>query len=85
MVTKATNFLRLAASVIMVIVVIMVVSGCAGYRFGDVSRVYCGATTEEIRADAKAVLSDKGIKITVDYCSSFGLVDSIADSVKGSK
>jgi hypothetical protein len=54
-------------------------AGCqmANYKLGDISRVYCGSTNTEIRADIKASLSEKGISIGVDYCSSVGLVDAL--------
>ncbi len=54
-------------------------AGCqmSNYKLGDISRVYCGSTNTEIRADIKASLAEKGISIGVDYCSSVGLVDAL--------
>lgn len=84
MVNSITNFFRMVASALIILLFALVVSGCANinYQFGDISRVYCGTTNEEIRADLKVMLEDKGVKIGVDYCSSFGLVDAMID--KGS-
>lgn len=52
-------------------------SGCSSYHFGDVSKSYCYSTSEEFRANIKATLTDKGVKIGVDYCASVGLVDAL--------
>ena len=77
MVNKITEYMQMSASVIMIVLIVMSMAGCSSYQLGDVSRVYCGSTNEEIRADIKATLSDKGVSIGVDYCSSFGLADAL--------
>lgn len=76
---------KLASKIIFVLMVIAALflnSGCQtlksmDYKFGDISRIYCGTTNKEIRANIKATLSDKGLRIGVDYCSSAGLVDAL--------
>lgn len=45
------------------------------YSFGDASRAYCAATTEEDRDFARSALSLLGITVGVDYCAAVGLVD----------
>jgi hypothetical protein len=82
MVNSITNSLRLVASAIVIFTIVIVMSGCANYKLGNVSRIYCGTTNNEVRADIKATLSDKGVKIGVDYCSSFNLTDAL---MKGSR
>lgn len=61
----------------LILTIALVLSGCTSYELGDVSRVYCGSTNKEIRADIKATLNDKGVSIGIDYCSSFGLADAL--------
>jgi hypothetical protein len=68
--------------VIMVLAAIALVSGCNslksfGYEFGDVHRVYCDSTNKEVRAQLKATLTDRGVKVDFNYCKSFGLVDAL--------
>jgi len=55
----------------------LVLSGCANYHFGDVSKAYCYSTSEEFRVQAKATLTDMGIKVDVNYCAAVGLVDAL--------
>lgn len=65
---------------VLVFLVLVLSVGCTSiktYEFGDISRIYCGTTNKEIRANIKATLSKKGVKIGVDYCSSAGLVDAL--------
>ncbi len=64
--------------VIMLTLATLVV-GCANidYQFGDISRAYCGSTSDEFRAEIKARLSEKGVEIGVDYCVLHGLVDAV--------
>lgn len=61
---------------------IMGLSACASYEFGDVSRIYCGTTSPEVRAQLKAKIKDNGISIDIDYCASVGLVDSLLEQRK---
>lgn len=65
--------------VVAILIVLALNTGCESinYEFGDVSRIYCGTTNEEIRANIKTTLSENGLKIDVDYCSSAGLVDAL--------
>lgn len=53
------------------------ISACSSYELGDVSRVYCGSTNPEIRAQIKASLATKGVELGVDYCATMGLVDAL--------
>lgn len=82
MVNKLTDYLRIIASIIVTLMIVLVMSGCSNidYKWGDISRVYCGTTNEEIRADLKIWLEEKrGAKIGINYCSSFGLVDAMVN------
>lgn len=81
MVNKLTEYMQMSASIVMIVLILMLLPSCAGYQFGDVSRIYCGATSKEIRADIKATLNDKGVSIGIDYCSSFGLIDRLRGSL----
>ncbi|QFU23748.1 hypothetical protein FM038_017270 [Shewanella eurypsychrophilus] len=54
-------------------------SACASYEFGDISRVYCGTTSSEARAQIKAKMKDNGLSIGIDYCASAGLVDALLE------
>jgi hypothetical protein len=47
------------------------------YEFGDIHRIYCGSTNQELRAEMKATLTEKGAKVDFNYCASFGLVDAL--------
>lgn len=58
-------------------VILMSLSACSNYQFGDVSSIYCGSTNREIRAEIKLTLQDNGIDIGVDYCASVGLIDAL--------
>lgn len=54
-------------------------SACASYEFGDISRIYCGTTSPEARAQIKATMKDNGLSIGIDYCASAGLVDALLE------
>ncbi|MDO6488247.1 hypothetical protein Q4503_11080 [Colwellia sp. 6_MG-2023] len=53
------------------------VTACSSYELGDVSRVYCGSTSPEFRAQIKATMLSKGVEIGLDYCATAGLVDQM--------
>ena len=53
------------------------VTACSSYELGDVSRVYCGSTSPEFRAQIKAIMLSKGVEIGLDYCATAGLVDQM--------
>lgn len=72
-----TNKIKLKILLSLVVLIALTLSACSSYEFGDVSRIYCGATNTEIRADIKVTLKDKGVDIGVDYCASVGLVDAL--------
>lgn len=55
----------------------LMLSGCANYHFGDISKSYCYSTNKEFRAGIKATLNDKGVTIGVDYCLGVGLADAL--------
>ncbi len=76
MVNSLRDFLQLIASGFMVLMIIMVMSGCAAnYHFGDISKAFCYSTSDEFRVQAKAMLTDNGVKVDIDYCATVGLVD----------
>lgn len=52
-------------------------TGCVGYHFGDISKSYCGSTSEEFRGQIKATLNEQGVSVGFDYCSGVGLVDAL--------
>mgnify|MGYP005989425909 CR=1 FL=1 len=52
-------------------------TACSSYELGDVSRVYCGSTSPEFRAQIKATMLSKGVEIGLDYCATAGLVDQM--------
>ena len=56
---------------------LLLVSGCANYQFGDISKVYCGSVNQEFRAQIKATLKDKGYEVGINYCAAHGLVDAL--------
>lgn len=54
-------------------------SGCASdYELGDYSQAYCDSTDPEFRAQIKVILDTNGVRLGVDYCSAYGLVDALA-------
>lgn len=61
------------------LVMTLMLSGCANYHFGDISKSYCYSTSKEFRAGIKATLNDKGVSIGIgiDYCLSVGLADAL--------
>lgn len=63
------------------LLMILLMSGCANfdYHLGDLSKVYCGSTNDEIRGQLKAKLSESGLTIGVDYCSVHGFVDAVVN------
>jgi hypothetical protein len=67
---KVTTVVVLAAALVLA-------TACSSYELGDVSRVYCGSTNPEIRAQIKASLAIKGVVLGVDYCATMGLVDAL--------
>ncbi|WP_041421660.1 hypothetical protein [Shewanella sediminis] len=60
---------------------ILLLAGCANidYQVGDISAAYCGATTDEFRAQLKAELNEQGLSVGVDYCSVHGLIDAVVN------
>lgn len=75
MVKKGLFNLLVAA---MLILSVGVIGGCStNYQLGDVSKVYCGSTNQEFRAQIKVTLQKKGFDIGVDYCAAHGLVDAV--------
>jgi len=62
---------------IILITLITLITACASYEFGDVSRVYCGSTSSEFRAQTKEILTNKDVKTDVNYCVDHGLVDAL--------
>lgn len=53
-------------------------SGCTNaYQVGDISRLYCHSTSDEFKTAIRATLSDKGIKVGIDYCAIHGLVEVV--------
>jgi hypothetical protein len=54
--------------------------GCSNYKFGDPSIKYCQAATPELRLAMKEILESNGIVLSVDYCSTVGLVDLMIDT-----
>jgi hypothetical protein len=65
------------SKILMVVLVVLMamVSGCANYQFGDASKLYCAATTSETRNTIKDTMKKNGVSIGVDYCFSVGLID----------
>jgi hypothetical protein len=54
------------------------VTACSSnYELGDMSRVYCGSTSPEFRAQIKATMTANGIVIGLDYCATVGLIDQM--------
>lgn len=62
---------------ILAVMVLMLLTGCANYHLGDLSKSYCYSTSEEFRANIKATLTDKGVDIGINYCSSVGFIDAL--------
>lgn len=60
---------------VVLVALMVMVSGCANYQFGDASKLYCAATTSETRNAIKDTMKTSGISIGIDYCFSVGLVD----------
>lgn len=56
---------------------LVLLSACSSYELGDVSRVYCGSTSHEFRAQIKATMLSKGIVVGLDYCATAGLIDQM--------
>jgi hypothetical protein len=63
--------------IIIALVALVSITACSSYELGDVSRVYCGSTSPEFRAQIKATMLSKGIVIGLDYCATAGLVDQL--------
>lgn len=63
--------------IVLLVLWALLLSACANYQFGDISRMYCGSTNAEIRADLKVTLQENGLSIGIDYCASAGLVDAL--------
>lgn len=66
-----------------VIITVVSMQGCSttsvkNYQLGDISKRYCGSTSQEFRAIIKATLTKKGFDIGVDYCAAHGLVDALS-------
>ena len=82
MVKNIRDFMQAAASLLMLVLILMLIPSCAGYQFGDLSRVYCDSTNNELRAGIKATLTDEGLSVGIDYCASVGLVDVLHGGFK---
>ncbi|MCJ8320425.1 MAG: hypothetical protein MJK12_12380 [Colwellia sp.] len=64
----------------LLVVMLLMLSGCSAiknYEFGDISTFYCNSTSEEYRADIRALWDAKGFKIGFNYCTAHGLVDAM--------
>lgn len=61
----------------MLVILAVLMMGCANYQFGDFSKAYCSSTNQEFRAYAKARLTENGVKVDVNYCIVHGFVDAV--------
>ena len=82
MVRKITNFINFIVSAFIVLLIVLVMSGCAttDYQFGDVTKKidnvgygYCNETNPETRAMLKMTLNSLGVNIGIDFCTAYGL------------
>lgn len=63
---------------LMVACLVFFVSACSStYKFGDLSKSYCGSTSPEFRAVVKSTLAGEGVIVGIGYCDIRGLIDMI--------
>jgi len=64
-------------SILVGFILLLIMSGCANYQFGSISKAYCGTASPEMRAQIRATAEKGGIVFDIDYCASVGLIDAI--------
>lgn len=68
--------LQVIANALLVLMAVMLM-GCANYQIGDLSSAYCRAQTPELKAYAKSKLESMGTTIDVDYCTAYRVAKAI--------
>ena len=62
---------------VLIIVAVLTMAGCAGYQFGDISTYYCTTDNKALQAQFKATLKENGVDVGVDYCTARGFIRSV--------